>query len=140
MQASHYEAAKPLASKNLWLGIPVVILSGFVGTSVFATLEKQVGTDVKIFIGSISVLAALLAALQTFLRLGDKAELHRSTAAEAGSLRREIEQYYASGNIEAIPESTIQNLREKVDALSEKAPNVSNRIWNKVKAELEKKN
>ena len=47
-QFSHYESGKPLSHAIYWLGIPVVVLSTFVGTSVFATLQKQEQVDIRL--------------------------------------------------------------------------------------------
>lgn len=135
-QSSHYEAAKPLGSMNLKLGIPVVVLTTFVGTSVFATLQKDVDLYVKLLVGFISVAAAVLASLQTFLRFSEKAETHRTTGAKAGSVRREVEQLLASGNIEAIPDERINRLREQIDEIANLAPSVSESIWKRVEENL----
>jgi hypothetical protein len=137
MQMSHYDSAKPLAALNNKLGIPVVILTTFVGTAVFATLEKEVDGRLKILIGLISVSAAVLSSIQTFLRFSEKAEKHRSTAAKAGSLRREIEQYISQGNVNNLPSEKIDGLRASIDKLAEDAPNIPHKIWQKVSKYLE---
>ena len=41
-QIANYEAAALFLRRNYWLGIPTIILSAIVGTSVFATLESNV--------------------------------------------------------------------------------------------------
>ena len=97
-QFAHYEAIKPLSSGNYKLGIPVAILSGLVGTSIFATLETdQADISLRIVFGIISILAAVLASLQTFLRLSERAEKHRAVAVRYGALRRELETAIAKG-------------------------------------------
>jgi hypothetical protein len=62
---------------NYLLGVPVVVLTTFVGTSVFATLQEDVNTSLRILVGAVSVFAAVLASLQTFLRYPERAEKHR---------------------------------------------------------------
>src|SRR5690242_1384040 len=79
---AHYALCTRLSRSNIRFGVPVVVLTTFVGTSVFAALQHHVNTEVKILIGMVSVLAAVLASLQTVLRFGERAEKHR-TAAEA---------------------------------------------------------
>ena len=138
MQLSHYEAAKPLSSLNNKLGIPVVILTTFVGTTVFATVEKEASGWLKIIVGLISVLSAVLASLQTFLQFSERAEKHRSTAARAGALRREIEQYFAEGNLESLPQDKIERLRGSIDNLSLDAPGVSQNVWQKTSRLIER--
>jgi len=59
---AHYKLASGLRRKNLWLGIPVVIFSSIVGTSLFATLahpEAGIPPAFKVAIGLISLLAAI---------------------------------------------------------------------------------
>src|SRR5256885_11332857 len=67
-QHAHYLLAHRLRRRNLGLGIPAVVFSSIVGTSLFATLTREnVHTSLRILIGCISVLAAAAAALPTFL-------------------------------------------------------------------------
>jgi len=59
---AHYKLASGLRRKNLMLGVPVVIFSSCVGTSLFATLaepEAGIPPAFKIAVGSISVVAAI---------------------------------------------------------------------------------
>lgn len=76
-QFSHYEAARYFNWLNNWLGIPALVLSTIVGTSIFASLSEQnVSTTLRVFLGYISLLAACLSALQTFLRFAERAKKH----------------------------------------------------------------
>jgi hypothetical protein len=60
MRLSHYETALVFGHRHLWLGLPVIVLSTVVGTSVFATIQKCAQTDnvpwVQILVGLLSVL------------------------------------------------------------------------------------
>ena len=94
-QEAHYARATRLADFNIWFGVPVVALATFVGTSVFATLQEDVAIELRIVVGSISVLAAVLASLQTFLRFQERAEKHRASAELWAALRREIDEMLA---------------------------------------------
>jgi hypothetical protein len=88
--------ADRLTRSNLRLGIPVVILSTVIGTSVFATLEQQVSLPVRVAVGILSVATAAIASLQTFLRLGERSEKDRVAAALYSALRRDIEDALAT--------------------------------------------
>src|SRR5947208_16432385 len=80
-QHAHYLLAHRLRRRNLGLGIPAVVFSTVVGTSLFATLTRQnVNTTLRVVIGSVGVLAAVAAALQTFLRFGERGSAHRTAA------------------------------------------------------------
>ena len=88
---AHYVLATSLVRSNIRFGVPVVALTTLVGTTVFATLQKpDVNLGLRIAVGMISVLAAVLASLQTFLRFGERAEKHRVAAERWASIRREI--------------------------------------------------
>jgi hypothetical protein len=78
--AIHYEAAKPLLRGNVLLGIPVVIFTTLAGLTVFASIGTSLYPWWKVAVGIVSIAAAALASLQTFLKLAERAETHRSTA------------------------------------------------------------
>ena len=63
---AHYLAGKHHAGLNAWLGVPVVVTSTIVGTTIFATLSKEPAVEWRIVTGLLAVSAAVLAALQTF--------------------------------------------------------------------------
>jgi hypothetical protein len=136
-QLQHWEAARYYDSANLALGGPAAVLSAVVGTTVFATLDKQVDFKVQLAVGATSVLAAILVALQTFLRLSEKAEKHRGTAAAYSSVRRKIEVTLSlrDGSQEPLTRTVEEVLRE-LDNLAESAPTVPRHIWRKTKREL----
>jgi hypothetical protein len=137
-QFSHYEAAKAFERMNYWLGIPSVILSTIVGTSIFATVGESVDTKVQIIVGLVSVTAAALAGLQTFLRFSERAEKHRAVAARYGALRREIEELLSVG--ESITRENMTPIRQSIDRLAEEAPNVPSIIWKKTQKALTSNN
>jgi conflict system pore-forming effector with SLATT domain len=91
----HFQTAEYLGRWNLFLGIPVVVLSAIVGTGVFATLQRDVNIGIRIAAGVTSVIAAVLASVQTFLRFGARAEQHRVAAERWSAIRREIEKALA---------------------------------------------
>jgi FAD/FMN-containing dehydrogenase len=119
---------------NIRFGIPVVVLTTFVGTSVFATLQSDVHVSLRIGLGLISVLAAVLASLQTFLRFGERAEKHRSSAELWAALRREIDEmlalhptYLAS---RGDPKQYLDDLRRRMDEIAQQSPELGEHgLW-----------
>jgi hypothetical protein len=87
---SGYLAAKHHARLNTWLGVPVVVTSAIVGTTIFATLSKE-PVEWKIVTGLLSVAAAVLAALQTFFRHAEASEKHRAAAGNYAALFRSFD-------------------------------------------------
>ena len=137
-QFAHYEAAKPLSRANYNLGIPVALLSAFVGTSIFATLQKdQADIRLRIAVGIISVLAAVLSSLQTFLRLSERADRHRAAAVRYGALRRELETAIAKGG--PYEDELVAGVREKLDSISSDSPEIPARVWTKVEKLLKER-
>jgi hypothetical protein len=136
-QLAHIKTAVYFERLHLWLGVPVVILTTFVGTSVFATLQKEASTSIKIVTGVASVLAAIMAGLQTFLRYAERAERHRFSGGKYGALRREAEHRLAfpPSNTDEL-NNYVSSLRERWDKLSEDCPTAPNRIWDSAGAEL----
>jgi len=92
---THFAVANRLSSLNMALGIPVVVLTTLVGTSVFATLQEVVNTRMRIFAGVAIVLAAVLASLQTFLSSAERAEKNWTAGEMWSSIRREITEMLA---------------------------------------------
>lgn len=133
LERCHFEATVPLARLNLGLGIPVVILSTIVGTTVFATLEKSIDDTIKIAVALTSVTAAVLSSLQTFLRFSENVEKHKASAFKAGSIRREIELILVAKDIETIPDDKISSLREQIEQITASELTIPNRIYIKVK-------
>ncbi len=76
----HYRAALRYARIHLALTIPTIILSAAVGTAVFATLQQQSCFWLQFIVGAMSVIAAILTALQSTLRYQELAEKHRGPA------------------------------------------------------------
>lgn len=136
-QYIHYECGVWFGSLNYLLGIPAIILSTAVGTAVFASLETSVTGTQKILIGLISIVAAVLASLQTFLRFSERAEAHRSTGSGYGAIRRSLEY------LKTFPPSdedglkrVFNEVKEQMDALAKEAPEVPSRMKKKLDNEV----
>jgi hypothetical protein len=137
-QFAHYEASKSLVHKKYFLGVPVVVLSALSGAFAFATLGSQSNVYLQILFGFVSVFAAVLASLQTFLQHSERAEKHRSVAGKYGSLRREIELLIA-GSSTPYDKDKLALIKEKINLLSEEAPEISQKTWQRTDSILEKR-
>jgi Protein of unknown function (DUF4231) len=131
-QMSHYEMAEQLSRRHHWMGVPVIVIAAVVGTSAFASvLSELIPLWAKLCVGAASVLAAVLAALQTFFKFSERAERHKTFGAKFGAVRRELETLHASGH--ASQEANYVNmLREKLDRLAEEAPAVPSKTIKKI--------
>jgi hypothetical protein len=129
-QYAHYQAAIYYNKWHYLVSVPQVVLSAFVGTSVFATLRQDVGLKVRIMIGCVSVLVAVFGALQAFLRFSERSEKHRSTSAKSASAAREIEvviERSEQGN--KTPMDTLDRIARHIDSIDADAPGIPIRIW-----------
>jgi hypothetical protein len=130
---THYAVANHLTSRNYLLGVPVVVLTTFVGTSVFATLQEDVNTRLRILVGAVSVLAAVLASLQTFLRYPERAEKHRIAGDNWSAIRREITEMLALHPsylaTRGDPKSYLDSLRKRMDEVSAESPEMPDHRW-----------
>ena len=130
---AHYRLASRLSRSNIRFGVPVVAMTTFVGTSVFATLQHHVNTGLRVLVGMISVVAAVLASLQTFLRFGERSEKHRFAAEAWASLRREIDEmvalhptYLAS---RGDPKQYLDDLRRRMGEIAQQSPEMGEQGW-----------
>jgi len=132
-QSAHYSMATALRARNLWLGMPVVVLSTLVGTSLFATLSNShdpVAPQLRLLVGCISVAAAVLAALQTFLRFSARSEQHTLAADWYSSLRRDLEEVLATPPTQRDrPVPTLDRLRKEMNKIGSQAPMIGERVW-----------
>ena len=132
----HFEVAEDLSRRNLFLGIPVVVLSAIVGTSLFASISGGgAAVGIRIAAGTVSLIAGVLASIQTFLRFGARAEQHRVAAERWSAVRREIEK------VRALPADQVGDAKQLLDGIkasmdeaAEKSPAMPKRRWNQALA------
>lgn len=136
-QMVHYECGSRFHRFNLLLGIPTIIFSTIVGTTVFATLSKDSSARIKMFLGLLSVSAAVLASLQTFMAFGDRATKHRLIGSRYGSVRRSLEMLKTfPPSDEQEMKRIVEEIRKELDDLAESSPDVPSRIKRKIDNEL----
>lgn len=135
-QMAHYEMANILALRERWLGVPVILITTIIGTSVFASLTATaIAPEAKIIVGLLSVLAAVMSGLQTFFKYSERAEKHRSTAARFGAIRRKLEAIYAEER-EIQEPHYVSSMREELDRLGEEAPHIPVAVFEKIKKNI----
>jgi hypothetical protein len=136
----HFDVAEELSRRNLFLGIPVVVLSAIVGTSLFASVSGNgVDVGIRIAAGTVSLIAGVLASIQTFLRFGARAEQHRVAAERWAAVKREIEK------VRALPAEQVgdanellDDIKTRMDQAADKAPAMPKRRWSRALAKQER--
>jgi len=124
-QFAHYIQATKFRRSGYWLGVPVIVITTAVGTAYFYSLSAHnESSSGNILIGLVSILAAVLSSLQTFLKFPEKSECHRKFGALYGSIRRRLEQVYAERGDVDISHDILENLNSELSRLAEEAPDV----------------
>lgn len=127
-QTAYYDEAERFRRRNYQLGIPVVILSSLVGTAVFSADNLN-----KLLVGSVSILAAVMASLQTFLKFGENATLHGSAADWFSAIRRDIEEVLAlPTHLRGKPKVCLDSIRQEMNRAGQKSPELSEHLWRRV--------
>lgn len=133
-QIGHYRIAEHLRKRNRELGLPVVILTTVVGTSLFATLSQDtLPMGLRIVVGAISLLAAVFAGIQAFFGFAQLADQHVLAADWYSAIRRRIEQ------TQAMPRTSRGDARESLDGLRKEMnhvgsqfPEIGEKTWHEV--------
>ena len=135
-EKSHYRSATSCRIFNYSLGIPLVIITVIVASDIFGLLEKaaqmqypwQADKNMELeasIVAILSVMAPVLAALQTFLRFPERAEQHRNAAVKFGVLKTEVERqitFPPSDKVEI--EKVLNNIQEKDSQIMSESPSI----------------
>jgi len=137
IQFAHYDAATHFERLNLLLGVPVIVLSAAVGTTIFATLTRSPSPRTQIYVGLLSVTAAVLASLQTFLRFSERAEKHRACGAKYAGLKTELEMIRAFPREPLEMQKFLESFGAKWAALHGESPTIPERIYARATSRVE---
>ncbi len=133
LHRAHEQATADFARRGRVLSVATLVLTTIVGTSIFATLNSSPATAWKVAAGLISLTAAVLAALQSFLLYPELAERHRQTASKVGDLRRQLDVLVATG---AVTTDGLQEIRARWDEVLEDAPVVPERLYQQAERDV----
>lgn len=129
MMRTHYELSIKIRRMNYLLGIPLILIAVLIAGYVFFTVTRDTGFWAKMTAGSLALLTAILASLQTFLKYSEQAENHRNASVRYQALFNMVEQQVA---IPPKDEQTLagwcDKLRERWDELNLEAPSVPRKL------------
>jgi hypothetical protein len=133
---AHYDAAERFARRNIYLGGPVTIATTIVATATFATLaQSQMNVAIVLMTGSLSIGAAVLSGLQTFLRYADLSGEHRRAAGAFGTVKRSLDLFALEFKQSADRAAALKALGiivAKIDSINESAPVVPTSLYKTV--------
>jgi hypothetical protein len=121
------------------IGGSAAAVSAVVGTSVFATLEKgSSDTWLKIGVGVIAVIAAILTNLAAFLNHAERVEKHRSAGVQYKIIIRKLERLLTD-KPKTVAEEVLTTLENELNDLEKSAPVVPEWIYDRIEEEWKKK-
>ena len=127
-QSAHYASADLFRRLNYLVGIPAVVFSSVVGTAIFAGLEKD--SRRAVLVASASIVAAVLAGLQTFLRFPERASEHAIAGDWYSAIRRDIEQtLHLPVEGRGPAKECLERIRKEMNRAGQDAPELSVRFW-----------
>jgi len=135
VQHGHYQAGRRYDRFHLFLGLPAIVLSAFVGSAVFASLAAPThGIPITLLVGFLSVSTAVLSGLQTFLKYSELADRHKMAGARFADIKHQIELIAVFQNNNQVPlESMLQEVEKHWEKVREESPNIPHKIWNDIK-------
>ena len=89
-QEIHFKNAHKLEKLHYSVGLPAVVLAAITSATIFSKLNQELGANTKLWVASISLLAGIFAAVQTFYSYAKRSESNRSIAAQLGQIHRQI--------------------------------------------------
>ena len=133
-QSAYYLVAERLRRRHYYLGIPTVILASVTGTTIFAEVgHGELSIPVRLGAASVSILAAVLAGLQTFLRPAQGATEHGFAGDWFAAIRRDIEQLQAlPPELRGDPKVCLNSIRQEMNRAGQKAPELDESLWTSV--------
>lgn len=139
----HFEMSEAASKQNLRLGLIATILSTIVGTTIFAAISKHGEADksttalaIQIVTGLMSVGAAVLAALQTFFRLGDVSAQNKSAAVGYEKIKLSLDIFLLTYD----PASTetgkaleeLKAVATELEKVNDSSPSIPDPVYNKI--------
>jgi hypothetical protein len=141
VQHAHYESGRIYERRHFVIGVPSIVLSTIVGTSIFASLAELSDSInlvcLTILIGLLSVASTVLTSLQTFLDYKGLAERHKLSGARFADLKHKLE------IVAVFPHKSDDELKlellkieEEWEKIREESPNFQSKLWHKIERKM----
>jgi hypothetical protein len=142
----HDRCEKKYSMMNMWITIPVIILSTLTGTANFALdgfippQDENAKKYAQAAIGGVSIFAGILTTLGNFLRFAQGSESHRVAGIAWGKFQRQIAVELAIAPKDRIDcMDFLKICRAELDRLIEQSPPVPDDVITEFKKEFEDK-
>jgi hypothetical protein len=138
-QLTHDACGSRLTRWHYLLGLPLIALTTTVAAAIFYSLGRyDISDTFKMALGLVAGATALLACLQTFLGLAERADQHKIACARYDALRRSLEilkTFSPSDPIEL--RRAITDIQREMDRLAESSPAIPPRLKRKIDKKFE---
>jgi hypothetical protein len=132
----HFVSARFWSNFHLFIGIPIVVISGIAGASAFSTLDSS-----HIVAGVLSLLVAGLSAIATFLNPNERASAHMSSGNSYDALMNKVRIFWAidcwRDESEEVLTERLKWLSEQKDELNRKCGQIPGWAYTKAKKGIE---
>jgi hypothetical protein len=88
-QQIHFANAHRLEKLHYAVGLPATILAAVTSATIFTKLNEDMSLNMKFLMASVSLVAGIFAAVQTFYSFAKRSETNRSIAAQLGQVDRQ---------------------------------------------------
>jgi hypothetical protein len=137
---AHYLASDRYARFNRGFGIPVIVITAVVGTTIFGTFDQNPDPWLRIGAGFISLTGTVLASLQTTLAFAQTSEKHKAAGETYRSVRRKFEMFdlkFRHAGTEKREEalSQLEEIVASLDEIAKSFPSVPDRCYERAKEE-----
>jgi hypothetical protein len=138
MSNAHYDMAEIYRVRHRSFGLAVVITTSVVGTTTFGSLAEGALKDwevwIKIGTGILSVLATVLATLQTFLGFSELETQHKRGADGYSNVRRDVDLLLMNypdviGAPSEDATAAIDAIKKKLEYLDKASPTIPDGIY-----------
>lgn len=122
-QKASYALAIKHNKYHYWIGLPATILTTIAGATLIAEAEEP---RIRITVGIVGIIAAILSAIQTFYSHAKRAENHRFVASQLVHVRRDIEifeRFVPDSKSER--EQRIREIDERISQIENDAPAIN---------------
>lgn len=136
-QRAHYEMAVRSTRRSFSFGVASAIISGAVGLLILMAVRYDPPVWLRVTIGCLSIIGAVVAAVATSAKWSEKGAQHHAAGAAYGAVLRRIEEGLAlPPQSDEAMRTLLQELRKEMDAIPTKAPHIPRRVWEGLPPEL----
>lgn len=130
---AHYGAAKMFERYQSCLDWPTIVVTSLTSSAIISTASTSSATTLLTGIAiALSLAAAVLTPLRSFLDYMTRAKAHKTSAVSLSKLRRELEEYLAYTTDDALLTNSERSkqFRTTWDTISENAPTIPDTQYN----------